>query len=235
MTRPVWPVAIAAFAMLTIPLAACGGSSSGKPATATATSAPAVATPTEDAGALATRVAASPAANIGPLLLNTADYPADMPLQRQQAKFLTARDVPGLASEASGFFATVATDAGDEFVNLIVLSANDKSVSGALNALTPANYLPGLTTGARDAATTALDVSGAPIGAKGFAYSGTVPGTVAGQTTGRNITGQTLAFVRGGTYVLLVHGMYAPSTRAIDIVKIAAAIDARLAAEAGTN
>ena len=237
MTRTLAGAACAAAAALTMLLAACGGSSSSRTSTPTpaGTPAPAVATPTEDAGALATRVAGSAAAKLGPLLLNTADFPADMPLQRQQSKFVGVRDVPGLKSEASGFFATVATGSGDEFVNVIVLSSDEKSASGALDALTPANYLPGLTTGAHDAATTTLDVSAAPIGAKGFTYSGTIPGSVTGQSTGHNINGQTLAFVRGTTYVLLVHGMYAVSTRNIDIAKIAGAIDARLASGAGTN
>ena len=237
MTRTLSGATCAAAAALAMLFGACGGSSSSRTSTPTAagTPAPAIATPTEDASALATRVASSTGAKLGPLLLNTADYPSDMPLQRQQSKFVGVRDVPGLKSEASGFFATVATGTGDEFVNLIVLSSDEKSASGALDALTPANYLSGLTTGARDAATTTLDVSAAPIGAKGFAYSGTVPGTVAGQTTGHSINGQTLAFVRGATYVLLVHGMYATSTRNIDLAKIAAAIDARLASGAGTN
>jgi hypothetical protein len=55
---------------------------------------------------------------------------------------------------------------------------------------------------------------------------------VPGQATGDRIDGQALGFVRGSTYVLLVHGMFAPSARGVDVTKIAAAIDARLASAA---
>jgi hypothetical protein len=215
--------------MVVILLAACGGSTGGKTTTpiATGTQTLAVATPTEDA-TLATRVADSPAAKLGPTVLSPADFPPDLS-QGQQARIVAAGVVPGLASEASGFFATVATASGDEFVYLIAIAADsDTGASAALHAFTPDNYLLGLTKGAPDAATIALDVSGAPLGSKGFSYSGTEPASVPGQA-GQSIVGHALGFVRGSTYVLLIHGSYVPSARGIDVTKIAAAIDARLA------
>jgi hypothetical protein len=231
MAKTIWRGAHAASMMVAILLAACGGSTVGKTTTpiATATPKPAVATPTEDA-ALATRVAGSAAAKLGPLLLSTADYPPDLSVRRKQTNIVAAGDLPGLTSEASVFSATVATASADEFVNLTVLAVDsDTGASTALDALTPGNYLPGLTNGAPDATTNPLDVSSAPLGSKGFSYSGTVPGAVPGKPTGASIEGQALGFVRGSTYVLLVHGMYGPSARGIDVAKIAAAIDARLA------
>lgn len=240
MAKTVWRCALAASTMVVILLAACGGSTGGKTTTPIATATPplAVATPTEDAAvatptedaALATRVAGSPAAKLGPTLLSTADYPPDLSVQRQGSQIVAAGDVPGLTSEASGFSASVATASGDEFVDLIVLAVGDETgASTVLDALTPGNYLSGLTGGAPDAATSPLDVSSAPLGSKGFSYSGTVPASVPGQATGDRIDGQALGFVRGSTYVLLVHAMFAPSARGIDVTKIAAAIDARLA------
>jgi hypothetical protein len=218
---------------MVILLAACGGST-GKTNTAIATGTltPPVATPTEDA-ALATRVAGSPAAKLGPTLLSPADFPPDLIVQGQQAQIVAAGYVPGLASEASAFFATVATDSGDEFVNLIAIAVDSNAgASAALDAFTSDNYLPGLTGGAADAATGLLDVSSAPPGSKGFGFSGTLPASVPGGT-GQGIMGQALGFVRGSTFVLLVHGLFVPSARGIDVSTIAAAIDARLAAVTG--
>jgi hypothetical protein len=234
MSKTILSVALAASTLVILLLAACGGSTGGKTATPAATAPQsALATPTEGAAALATRVAGSRAAKLGPTLLNAADYPPDMPVQQQRAKFVTPRDLPGVASETSGFYATVATASGDEFVTLIVIPFdNDAGASTALGALTTDNYLPQLATGAPDAATSPLDVSGAPLGSKGFGYSGTF--SAPGQA-GQSIAGQALGFVRGSTYVLLVHGMYAPSARGVDIVKIAVAVDARLAAQGATN
>jgi hypothetical protein len=222
--------ALAAPMMAVTLLAACGGSTGGMTATPIATAPPTltVATPTEDA-ALATRVADSPAAKLGPTVLSIADFPPDLSVERQGAQIVAAGDVPGLASEASGFFAAVVTASGDEFVNLIAIAADsDTGASTTLDALTPGNYLAGLTPGAADAATSSLDVSSAPLGSKGFSYSGTLPTSVPGQP-GPSIQGQALGFVRGSTYVLLIHGMFGPSARGIDVTKIAAAIDARLA------
>ena len=238
MPKTVRAGALAASTIVATMLAACGGSTGGTTPTSIANVAPTatIATPTEDAGVLATRVADSTAAKLGPMLLSTADYPQDLRLQQQGAKILPARDVPGLTSEASGFFATVASAAGDEFVNLIVLAAEDKrGASAVLDALTPENYLAGLTQGARDAATSPFDLSSAPPGSKGFRYSGTVPASVPGQTIGRSISGQALGFVRGNAYVLLVHGVYVPSTRGIDVATIGSAIEARLAASGAVN
>jgi hypothetical protein len=234
MPKTIWRGALAASTMVVVLLAACGGST-GKTTTpiATGTLTPAVATPTEDT-TLATRVAGSPAAKLGPTLLSPGDFPPDLTVQGQQVQIVAANYVPGLASEASGFFATIATDSGDEFVNLIAIAADsDTAASAALDALTPDNYLPGLTAGAGDAATSPLDVSSAPPGSKGLSFSGTVPSSVPGETTRQSIAGQALGFVRASTYVLLVHGTFAPSARGIDLTKIAAAIDARLAAVTG--
>jgi hypothetical protein len=224
--------ALAASTVVVVLLVACGGSTGGKTTTPIATATPtlAVATPTEDAAALATRVADSPAAKLGPMVLSTADFPPDLSVQRQGPQIVPAGNVPGLASEASGFFATVATASSDEFVHLIAIAVDsDTGASTALDALTPGNYLPGLTGRAPDAATSPLDVSSAPLGSKGFSYSGTVPAAVLGQATSKIIKGQALGFVRGSTYILLIHGIFAPSPRGIDVTKIAAAIDARLA------
>jgi hypothetical protein len=233
--------ALAASTMAVILLAACGGSTGGKTPTPIATGTAtedaafttpidnaAFATPTEDAAA--TRIADSPAAKLGPTLLSTADFPPDLTVNQQGSQIVAAGNVPGLASEASGFFATVATASGDEFVNLIAIAADsDTGASAALNALTPDNYLPGITNGAPNAATSPLDLTNAPLGSKGFSFSGTLPVSVPGQAAGQSIQGQVLGFVRGSTYVLLVHGIFAPSARGIDVTKIAAAIDARLA------
>jgi hypothetical protein len=218
--------ALAASTMVVALLAACGGSTGCKTTTPiTPTKA------TEEAGALATRGAGSRAAKLGPTLLNTADFPPDLTVRQQGAQIVAAGDLPGLASEASRFFATVSTAAGDEFVNLTVVAADsDTDASTALDALTPANYLLKLTAGATDATASPLHVSSAPLGSKGFNYAGTVPASVTGQATGQHIAGEALGFVRGSTYVLLVHGVFAPSTRGIDVVEIAGAINARLSA-----
>ena len=228
MAKAITRGAFAASTMAVVVLAACGGSTGGKTTTPTAaTPTLAVATPTEDA-ALATRVAGSPAAKLGPTVLSTADFPPDLSVQRQGPQIVAAGDVPGLASEASAFFAAVGTATGDEYVDLIAVAVdNATDASTVLDALTPGNYLSGFTGVAPDAASSPLDVSGAPVGSRGFSYSGTP--AVQGQTTGQNIVGQALGFVRGSTYVLLVHGMFGPSARGIDLTKIAAAIDARLA------
>jgi hypothetical protein len=218
--------ALAASTMIVVLLAACGGSTGSKTTTPITTAAA-----TEDAGALATRGADSSAAKLGPTLLNRADFPPDLTVQQQGAQIVAAGDLPGLASEASGFFATVATAAGDEFVRLTVVAADsDTDASAALEALTPANYLSKFTAGAPDAAASPLHVSTALLGSKGFNYTGTVPAAVTGQATGRRIVGEALGFVRGSTYVLLIHGVFAPSARGIDVSKIAAAIEARLSA-----
>ncbi len=213
----------------TIVLTGCGGSQAARTAApaAHATPTPVAAVPTEDAGALATRAAESPAAKLGAALLDAADYPPDLGVKQQHTKIVAARDVPGLTSEASSFFATVATSSGDEFVNLIAIATDsEQGASGMFDAFTPGTYLPGLTNGARDAVATPQAVSGAPAGSEAFSYSGTVLGSV----QGRRIEGQALGFVHGRAVVLLIHGLYTPSARGIDVTKIAAAMDARLAA-----
>ena len=234
MGRAVWLCAFAASLAAAVVLTGCRGSKGANTATPAmeVTETPADVATAVDAGALATRAAGSPAAKLGAALLMATDYPPDLGVKQQQTKIVAARDVPGLTSEASSFFATVATSSGDEFVNLIAIATDsEKSASGVFEAFTPGTYLPGLTTGARDAAATPLAVAGAPAGASAFSYSGTVPGSVPGQETRSHIAGQALGFVHGRTFVLLIHGMYAPSTREVDLAKIARAIDERLASE----
>jgi hypothetical protein len=231
MPKTRWRGALAAFPVVVILLTACSGATGSEGNTPAAGPTLAAAAPTEDAGALATRGANSPAAKLGPTVLNTADFPPDLSVQRQAAQIIAAGDVPGLTSEASGFFADLATASGDEFVDVIAVAVgSDAGASTTLDALTPNNYLSGLTAGAPDAATSPLDVSSAPPGSKGFNYSGTAPAAAPGEPTGGSIAGQALGFVRGSTYVLVVHGMFAPSTRGIEVAKIAAAINTRLGA-----
>jgi hypothetical protein len=229
MAKTIWRGALAASTMVVILLAACGGSTGGKTTTPSAPTLT-VATPTEDAGALATRGANSPAAKLGPTVLSTADFPPDLAVQRQGSRIVSAGEVPGLTSEASGFFATIATASGDEFVNLVAVAFDsDAGASAALDALTPGNFLPQLAAAAPDSTASPLDVSSAPLGSKGFSYAGTVAASAPGQA-GRSLVGQALGFVRGSTYVLLIHGTFAPSTRGLDVAKVATAINARLTA-----
>jgi hypothetical protein len=228
MPKTVRKGAFAAFPIVVIVVAACGGSSGSKTTTPTAAATSTVAAPTEDAGALATRGANSPAAKLGPTVLNAADFPPDMSVLQQRAQILQAGDVPGLTSEASGFSATIATASGDEFVKLIaIVLSDDAAASGALDAITPENFLPLLAAGAPDLTTSPLDVANAPPGSRGFSYSGTGAKSASGQTGG-SLAGQALGFVRGSTYVLVTHGTLAPLTRGIEVATIANAINARL-------
>lgn len=201
-------------------MTSCGSSGSSKTATpATTATAPPRPTPRPTQG----DPAASRAARLAPALLSASDLPPDLVQRQNQPKFLTPADTPGLTSNASQMAALFTSPDGQEFFSQAAVVPDDPSaLQSMLDAFTPDGYLAGLTAGAQDAQAAPKDFAGAPPGARSFTYSATIG------ATNQHIDGEALAFVRGPVFVVLIHGFY-QSPRAIDIGKIAGAIDGRIA------
>jgi hypothetical protein len=205
--------------------AACKASSNTASPTADVAVSPSpVSTPTVDPDAIATRAAGSPGAALAAVLFVDGDLPADMHALPSQSKILQPRDAPGLIATASGASVTIVSDDKNEFVTEIGIIPDTDSPQALLDAFSLANYLTGFTGGASDAVGTALVLPAAPPGAKAFSYSGTVRS--AGQT--HVVEGEAVAFAHGNVFVILAHGRYVSSTRAIDLGALAATIDGRL-------
>jgi len=213
--------------------AGCGGGSGDNRATVTqeaAATAAVDATPTPDPQ---TQTGLDLAQRLKPALLQSADLPAGF-VQRQDAtKALTRVEVPGLTSAAAGAIATYSTPDGKEYVTGIAVLPDDlASLSGLLDGFGTKTYIDGLTGGAPDSASTPLDVSHAPAGARGLNYTGSVRTPDGNQT----LSGQVVALVHGKVYLVLLHASYGlPSPQPIDVTDLARTIDQRLSAmpEAG--
>ncbi len=209
---------------------ACGSSKKSAPTSTLAASATPAASPSPNATELATIAAGSPAAKLAPAMVNLADYPAGFDVKKQLSKLVAASDVPGLPSPGSAFFATSATPDGNEFVNLIaVVASSEADAAACLAAFVPDTYLPGLTNGAKNATSKPESAPGAPSGAKAFSYTGTVTATQNGNLTQHEVTGTALAWMRGKTFVVVVGASYGIAPPTVDVMRIAAAIDGRLA------
>lgn len=210
--------AIAGFA-----IAGCGGSGSyGRTPSATASPA-AAASATLSAEEQATAAASSAAAQL--TLIGEGDLPAEFAQRQDQVKLLSLGEVPGMQSPASGRFATYVTADGDDFVTTIGVVPDDPaSLDAMLQAFTPANYLFGFTSGARDATSEPLALPDAPTGARAMRYGGTTTG---GGAT-RPIAGEAVAFTRGNAYIILIHGSYRPTPAQIALGTLAGRIAGRL-------
>lgn len=220
---------VAAALVVLLTAAACRSGGSAGP-TATPTTG-VVATPSPDAAAMATTAAGSPAAKLAAVVLDPTDYPAEFGVKRQQARLVAPSDVPGLASSASGFFATSATSNGSEFVNLVAVVVDaEADAAAALAAFAPDVYLPGLTGGAANATSKPESATNAPAAAKAFSYAGTVTSNEGGELRQHEIAGVAVAFARGRTFVVIVGAAYDAVPRTADVMRIATLIDARLAA-----
>src|SRR5581483_10046803 len=106
---------------------------------------------------------------VKPALLQPADVSPDWHVAQNQNKVLDKRDVPGLTSRAKGAFVIIASPDKNEFVNQLAVVPDDGNVAGLLDSFDAANYLSGLTSGARDAKATPEALPGPP-GAKALTF-----------------------------------------------------------------
>lgn len=235
MPRPQVTAALLALVALALPaVVACGSDNKSAPTSAPAASATVAASPSPNATALATLAAGSPAARLSSVMVDLADYPAGFEVKKQLPRLVAASDVPGLPAPASAYFATVATPNGDEFVNVIaVVASTEADAAACFSAFMPEAYLPGLTSGAANATSKPENPAGAPPGTRAFSYAGTVTANQGGAITQHEVAGMAMAWVRGKTFVVVVGASYGATPRAADIVRIAAAVDGRLAAVTG--
>jgi hypothetical protein len=226
-------VALAILASVVACSAGCESTSkpTASPTSAVIASPASVPTVIADPNALATQAAESPAARLSSALFVESDFPADMSVRQNQTKVLSPNDVPGLNTSASGQFATVVSQDKNEFVNEIAVVPDASDPQALLDAFNLSNYLAGFTGGAKDATGAALTPTAAPFGSKAYSYSGSV--SAAGQL--QQVEGQSVAFVHGSVFVVVIHGRYTPSSRAIDVAALATNIDKRLDAITGLN
>jgi hypothetical protein len=223
-----------AIAMLAVAAAllvvACGSGKKNGPTVTPAVSASPAASASPDPTEKAALAAASPAARLASVIVNLADYPAGFEVKKQLPNLLAPSDVPGLPSAASGYFATTATADGNEFVNIIaIVTGSEADAAACYDAFVPDSYLPGLTSGAKNATATAANPAGVPEGTKAFTYTGTLTATQSGALTQHEVSGMAMSWLHGNTFVVIVGASYGATPRTADLARIAAAIDGRLA------
>ncbi len=171
--------------------------------------------------------AADLAAKLTPAMLQQSDLPAGFDPQPPQTKHLTSSEVPGLTGDATGMFATYTSSGGREYVTQIaIVPADSADVSAMADSIGSRSYIAGLTGGAPDAMATAIDLPGAPAGAKAFSYSG----TTATPTGPQVLKGEIVGFPHGKTFIVVLQASYGDATHDIDVGALSGAIDARLAA-----
>jgi len=214
------PAALLSALVVALICVACGSSSTTKPAS---TGSPSVAASPTTAPGVATAEARATA--IGPALYAEGDLPTDLQALPGRTTMLHQTDVPGLTGPASSYSIMVAaSEDPDEFVTVAAVLPADGNAGPLLDAMTADVYGDKLTGGASDGTATAITIPGAPAGARALSYSATLQGSDAPH----QIEGEALGFVHGDVFVLLMHGRYAASTRAIDLGALATRIDGRL-------